>query len=366
MVEQEIKLLREKHSVETIFFKNHSGIKGFFQFFFSIWNPFSARTVKKKMRSFDPDIVHLHNWHYGAGPLIIRAVKKFKKPILLTLHNYRLLCPSGTLLYKNKLFLKSLEERFPWTAVRSGVYRNSVLQTFILAVIVWFHTIIKTWHMVDGYICLSKSSLDIFINSKLGLEKSQFFVKPNFIAIDSTSTVIPRAPHFLYVGRLSEEKGIKMLLEVFQSIDSHLKIAGKGPLEALVKSIAKNHKNIEYLGVLDSEEVRVEMHKASALIFPSIWMETFGLTIIEAFASRCVVIASDLGAPKNIVTDGVNGFLFEAGNTEDLKRKIKTMLQLSTIQDQKIRENASLTFNKLYIPKKQFEYFDAIFQKLLD
>ena len=110
VVEQEVKLLNNKHRVETLFFKNTGGLNGFFQFLFSIWNIKNARIVKKKIKEFKPDVVHIHNLHFATGPLIIRTIKKLEVPLVLTIHNYRLLCPSATLMHNNTLYLKSVKK----------------------------------------------------------------------------------------------------------------------------------------------------------------------------------------------------------------------------------------------------------------
>jgi glycosyltransferase involved in cell wall biosynthesis len=361
VVEQEVKLLNNKHRVETLFFKNTGGLNGFFQFLFSIWNIKNARIVKKKIKEFKPDVVHIHNLHFATGPLIIRTIKKLEVPLVLTIHNYRLLCPSATLMHNNTLYLKSVKKNFPWQAIYLGVYKNSSLLTFWLAFVVWFHKKIKTWQMIDKYVCLTQSTVDLFKDSKFGVENKRFFVKPNFTLLANSKSDVKRENHFLFVGRLSKEKGISIMLNAFKGTTNRLKVAGDGPFRSEVEQACVENKNIEYLGVLNKENVSLELQKTKALVFPSTWLETFGLTIIEAFSNHCLVIASNIGAPSTIVDDKKNGFHFKAGDVNDLKHKIEIANLLTPEKEKQMRDNAYNTYLNLYSSEKQYAYFNEIY-----
>src|SRR5882757_8276534 len=131
--EEEHKLMCQTEEVRVLSFRNKSGIRGLFQFALSIWNVFAAGKIKKAIKEYQPDVIHLHNFHFAIGPIAIRVAKKAAIPIVLTVHNYRLLCPSATLLHDGSLFTDSIHADFPWKAVRKKVYRNSFFQTFWLA-----------------------------------------------------------------------------------------------------------------------------------------------------------------------------------------------------------------------------------------
>jgi glycosyltransferase involved in cell wall biosynthesis len=367
IVQQEIELLKNKYLVDTLFFQNNKGIIGGLQFLTSIWNVKAARIVKKKLQTFKPDIVHLHNWHFASGPLIIRAIKKMNTPIVYTLHNYRLLCPSSVLLHKNKLFTESIKNDFPWSAVFKKVYRNSFFQTLWLAIITWFHKKIKTWEMVDKYICLAPFSVDLFCESKLYLLKEAFVVKPSFTVKPSDyNLIIKKEDYFLFVGRLSVEKGIYDLINAFKELPYCLKIVGDGPLKEIVLQSQLEYSNIVYLGALSPTNVDKEMQKATALIFPSICLETFGLTIIEAFSNQCSVITSDIGAPPTIVTDGKDGFHYKHGNVSNLQAVIFKWMSFSVQEKQRMRKEAFKTYKSKYTPQKQYDYFETIYNNVLD
>jgi glycosyltransferase involved in cell wall biosynthesis len=365
VVEQEVELLNEHHVVEVLYFQNQGGWKGAIQFLGSIWNFSAATKVCQKIYDFHPDIVHVHNWHFALGPLVFREINKLGIPIVHTVHNYRLLCPSAILLYQGKLFTNSLQQSFPWKAVFKKVYRSSVVLTFWLAFVVWFHKKIGTWNKMDAYICLTPFAVELFQQSNFGVSKEQFSVKPNFTSVPNEFHSIQREEHFLFIGRLCEEKGIETLLSAFTGWPFLLKIVGDGPLKELVLNSTKQSQNIIYLGNLPSEKVAEELQKTQALIFPSLWYEPFGLVNIEAFANGTPVLASNIGAPQSLIIDGYNGFHFEPGNVNDLKETITTFNTLSDSIKKQMGANAFKSYSEKYSPELQQEYFDTIYSTVL-
>jgi glycosyltransferase involved in cell wall biosynthesis len=362
--EQELNLLREHNEVETLTFTNNNGLKGAIQFLLSIWNINAAKKLKIKVALFKPDVIHIHNWHFALGPIIIRTAKKLKIPIVLTLHNYRLLCPSGTLLHKGDIYTESLNSTFPWKAIFKKVYRNSALQTFWLALVVWFHKIIGTWQMVNVYINLTSFAQNIYNSSLLLIPKEKFVVKPNFVVGTNAKSKIANN-YFLFVGRLSEEKGIRVLLQAFNNTSEILKIAGQGPLHEEVSKHVKANKNIQYLGSLDGNGVKLAMEECIALICPSICFEGMPLTILEAFSIGTPVIASNLGGMSSMIIHGYNGLHFEPGNSDALLRKIIYFKSLNMENRVSFGCNAEKTYQSHYTPSINCALLISIYKSII-
>lgn len=365
VVKQEIELLKKHHTVEVLWFQNQAGLEGALQFLCSIWNIGSATTVIKKIQEFKPDVVHVHNWHFAMGPLVFREISRLGIPIVHTVHNYRLLCPSAILLYNGQLFTDSLNQAFPWKAILNKVYRSSIAQTFWLSFVVWFHKRIGTWKKIDSYVCLTPFAVDLFQQSNFGIPKDRFTVKPNFTAIVKDLQTVDREQHFLFIGRLSEEKGIAVLLNAFKDLPFLLKIAGEGPLKDLVLNSTKQSSNIIYLGSLTNEKVTEELQKTQALIFPSVWYEGMPMTILEAFSTATPVIASNLGAMTSLISNGSNGFHFAPGKGNHLKEIITKFDALSIIEKKRIGSAAFQNYQNTYSPELQMGYFDAIYNNVL-
>ncbi|MEO6962120.1 MAG: glycosyltransferase family 4 protein [Puia sp.] len=362
--EQELELLGQTEQVRSLTFQNFSGRKGVVQFLLSAWNVFSAGKIKKAIRDFQPEVIHVHNWHYAVGPLVVRIAGKRNIPVVLTIQNFRLLCPSATLLYKGALFMDSVQASFPWTAVKKKVYRNSYFQTWWLACIIWIHKKIGTWKMVDRFIVQTDIAKNVFISSSLGVTENQFSIKPNFIK-DPGLVPVEREDFFLFIGRLAEEKGIDVLLNAFKDKNADLYIGGDGPLQEKVIAACKENPRIHYMGLLDKKAVRELMGRCSTLIFPSIWFEGMPMTLIEAFAVGTPVIASDLGAMASMIRGGDNGIHFTPGNSGELAEKIEFWVNLDKKDKKSYSEKARLGYETLYTPQRNREQLLFIYHSVI-
>jgi len=360
-------LSRYGHFVERLVFDN-STIRTFVDRLLSglkvIYNPESARRLKEKISHFNPDIIHVHNFIPLISPSVFFVAKKFNIPIILTLHNYRLICPSATLVYKGKIYERSIRTVFPLDAIIKGVYRNSMLETAAIATMVTLHNLIGTWRTkVDFFVALSNFAKVKFKTSALAIPEELLVVKSNFVP-DFGVGHSERDDDLLFVGRLVEEKGIRVLLKSATLLPFKLTIIGDGPMRKLVTKAASTNRNIRYLGFQDKVTIARHMKKCKALIFPSIWYEGFPLTILEAFSTSTLVIASRLGAMAEIIQDGVNGLLFEAGNEKALVDKI---IEVDAKPDhaKQLADNARLNYLTHYTPEKNYGLLMGIYNKAL-
>ncbi|HEU4471727.1 MAG TPA: glycosyltransferase [Flavisolibacter sp.] len=365
VVSQEMKLLKAQGlEVELLSFSNERS--ALVNWLLLPFNPFSYNKVKKKLRSYRPHLVHVHNLHFAGSPSVLTAIRHSGIPYVMTLHNYRLLCPSATLFHQGKPFPHSLKQRFPWQAVRKAVYKRSHLLTFVMGLMVSLHDWLGTWRNCSAYIVFTDFAKELFLSSSRGFQPGRIVVKPNFSSGPDARPGSQAGSHFLYIGRLSEEKGIRTLLEAFAKVSYKIRIAGSGPLEAEVKAYSERYPHIEFIGVLKPEQVFAEMANGSALLFPSIWYEGMPLSIIEAFACGTPVIASELGAMKSMITAGYDGLHFEAGNAADLERCLEQWMNMEPAEKQHYRNNARRTYEKLYTPEKNIQALLDIYSSVLN
>ncbi len=364
VVESEIKLLQlHGHIVEPVYFDNakHS--------FLNIWllpfNPLSYLQVTRAIKRFKPDVIHLHNLHFGASFSVVWAAAAKHVPIVKTLHNYRFLCPSGTLFHNNELYLKSLGAAFPWRAVKDKVYRGSGVLTFWLAFTIWIHKKLGTFRKINRYITLNEKAKNIFLESDLKLAKKQVITKPNFIWSNPVSAATVRGNQFLYVGRLSPEKGVSVLLKAFASNGLPLVIIGDGPMRDEVIRCQQEHSNITWLGFQNKEVITEEMYKCNALIVPSVCLEGMPLTIVEGFAAATPVIASRLGAMETIVLHNNNGLLFTSNQADSLNRQIVKWNSFSGAKKNEFSRHAFHTYESKYTPQKNLSALLAIYHSAL-
>lgn len=363
VVEEEMRLLTSAgHEVQLLLFSNTRHI--LLKLLQLPFNLSSYVRTKKIIKSFRPDIVHIHNLHFAATASVIYAISRCKVPFVHTLHNYRLLCPSGTLFFGNNIFLDSLHQTFPWTAIKKGVYRNSKALTFWLSFSMKLHQWLGTWRLCNKYIVLTDFAQNLLLQADLNLNKQQVVIKPNFCSAPQLNNSA-RGRYFLYVGRLTTEKGLDLLMNVFSKSGQEIKIAGDGPLKNKIISFSKRFSNIKFLGSLDKQAVFKELTSCSALIFPSTWFEGMPLIIIEAFATGTPVIASKLGAMNSMIVDGYNGFHFTAASSEDLSNKVNKWVGQNEEQKLAIRKNALESYKRLYSPETNVRQLVAIYNSAI-
>lgn len=275
------------------------------------------RRAEEAISRFQPDLVHVHNFFPLLSPSVYDACREDGIPVFQTLHNYRLACPNALFFRDGKVCEDCLGQAIPWSGVLRGCYRNSRSQSAGVAAMIAVHRLRDTWRRVNAFIALTDFQKGKFI--KAGLPEERLHVKPNF-AFDPgpRPASSPLGGYGLYVGRLSEEKGIEPLIRTYveHRLDIPLKILGAGPLrEPMERWIRAEGLDgvVSFLGPRERSEVTHLMQDARFLVFPSICYEGFPMAIAEAFAAGIPVLASRLGAVPDILMDGKAGWLAEAG-----------------------------------------------------
>lgn len=356
---QEVKELSARHEVEVYTTKNAKGIKGIKQFISYPFNLTVANDIAKRVEAFGPDVVHIHNLHYGIGPWVIRRINKLGIPIVMTLHNYRLLCPSASLFFDGKIFTDSIKQQFPWTAIRKRVLDGSFLKTFITAFTYWLHRKLGTWKKISQYIVLSSFAKDIFESSTFPVSIERFSIRPNSRAVSASAD--KKDNHFIYIGRLSAEKGIMPLLEAFCELDSKIKVYGTGPQQAAVELLAGKHRNIEYMGFQSGSVITKALASSTALLVPSICYEGMPMTIIEAFGTGTPVLASAIGILNKMVLPLYTGLHFDPHNKESIKAAIQQWQSLDQKTKSQINRNSRLVYEKYYTLEENMNSLLAIY-----
>lgn len=284
----------------------------------AIWSRRAERRVRKAIATYRPDVMHVHNTFAAASPSVYRAASGV--PVVQTLHNYRMVCPVATAFRDGHTCTDCVGRFVPWPAVVHACVHGSRLQSAVAASTLAVHRALGTFHDgINVYLALSAFQRELMIAG--GLPAEDIRVLPNFLEPDPGMSEGPRSG-FLYVGRLAEEKGVRVLLRTAALQPGTLRIAGEGPLQPLVER-AVGAGDVEYLGVLEPSSVFREMGRAIAVVLPSIWFEGFPLTVVEAYATGTPVIASRIGSMSEIVEDGVTGMLADAHDANDLGDRMK-------------------------------------------
>ncbi len=250
-------------------------------------------------------------------------------PIIQTIHNFRFLCPNG-LFFINNQPCELCKYGNTSHAILKRCYRESFGLSALYALSIGGNRLAKTFDLVDKFIVLTEFSAQKMLESQL-TKSNKIAVIGNFIPspLPSVGRDESREDYVLYIGRLSTEKGIKVLLEAGKLLKStKILVIGSGPDSSNLQNIITMEKlgNISLLGPIHGENKWEYLRKASAVIIPSICYETFSIAAIEAMSVGTPVIASRLGSLPFVIDDGETGVLFEPGNREDLARKIKQLV----------------------------------------
>jgi glycosyltransferase involved in cell wall biosynthesis len=329
------------------------------------YNPFMARAIKKKVEQFKPDVVHVHNTFPLISPSIFSAIGQSAARVL-TLHNYRLLCPAAIPMRDGKVCTACLDLRSVWPAIRHGCYRNSRIATLPLAANVALHRALGTWqHGVEAFIALTEFQRTTLVAA--GLPGDKVYVKPNYFP--GNPTVVPwpdRGTYAVFAGRLSAEKGVATLVKAWSSWGAdapELRIIGDGPLRGELEKAAAGTP-IRFLGQLPADETIRQIAHGRLQLLPSEWFETFGLAIVEAFAVGTPAAVSNIGPLPSIVKYGMNGVVFEAANPQSLLTTVRNAWRTPGLLEQ-LGAGARQSFATLYTEDINYACLMDIYQQAI-
>lgn len=287
----------------------------------ALLRPIYSKEVKKKFKKlvddFKPDIVHLNNVHSQLSPIIAQFAYEYNIPVVWTLHDYKLLCPSYSCLRDGKVCELCYEHKI-------NVIKHRCVKNFIGSTIAYIES--KKWsrerlqQYTSRFIAPSE-----FMKKKMvqgGFDGNKITVLNNFIDGGKlVSSRVKKGDYYLYFGRFSNEKGVETLLKAATRLPYKLKLAGTGPLLLEFKKKYKSD-NIEFLGFLNWDKLKEVIMKAQFIVIPSEWYENNPLTIIESFALGTPVIGANIGGIPELIDENKTGLLFEYGNQCDLINSI--------------------------------------------
>ena len=362
VVDAEVALLRERGHEVALLLRHNDEVNEVSRLSLaaqSIWSRQTVRQITERVNGFRPDVIHVHNSVPLVSPSVFWAAAQQRVPVVQTLHNFRLLCPQATFLRKGQVCEDCLG-RTPWPAVVHGCYRESRVQTGVVATMLAVHRGLGTYrNHVTRYIALNEFCKSKFVQG--GLPTDRIDVKPNFVDWTPLSLDAPRAGG-LYVGRLSVEKGIQVLAQAMSLYSDHqVQVVGAGPFEALMRDAA----GPAYLGERSFDKVMIGLQNAAYLVLPSLCYEGFPRTLVEAYSCGTPVIASRHGSLAELVKEGETGLLFEPGNADQLVDR----LRWADTHPQAMREMgqaARREYERLYTPEKNANELLSIYRRAME
>lgn len=324
----------------------------------------TKRKFTRLLKDFRPDIIHIHNIYHQLSPSLLDVAAAFKIPVVMHLHDYKLVCPNHSLFTKGKVCQECLHGSY-WPCIKRRCVKDSIFASLLAATEMYLHHhILKIYEKkVSLFISPSNFLKEILVTA--GWPEEKIMVINNAFRADLPLPLNDdRQDYFLYYGRLSQEKGIDLAIKaVIEDKRLHLKVVGSGPEDDFLQTLGAEttrEGRIEFLGWQEGRALSTLIAQAQAVIIPSRWLENFPLNALEALSLGTPIIAANIGGLPEIIDDS-NGILVPAEDSEALK---KAMLKI--LSQEKIWQRTELQATaRRFTPEKNSQGILAVYQKLL-
>lgn len=323
------KLLRKKRHKVILYTKDSKNIKTFWDKVKTgiglFWNRGVEKELSQIIKEQKPDVAHFNNVYPLIGITAYRVCRRSGIPIIQHIHNYRFMCPKGILFRNGKICELCVGKNLPFYSIFFGCYHGFHLASLFFSFSFFLHKTVGAFNLIDKFIFPSEFTKNYYLKN-LDIPKRKIAVIPYFIDNEEKKIrEVKKKEHFLFVGRLSEEKGIIQLLEVFKTLPKRkLVVIGDGPLRKEVASY-KKYKNIAFVGFLSRDKILPYTQQAQAIIIPSLWYEVLPFVLLETANYNTPLLIPDNENFKLIVkgiknSDRINYYRF--GDLNNLKNKI--------------------------------------------
>jgi len=333
----------------------------------SAWSRRMLEQTRALCASFQPHVVHVHNFWMKLTPAVHQAARESGAVVVQSLHNYRLLCVNALLLRDGKP-CHDCVGHFPWRGVLHGCFHDSRIASVAPARMIARTRRHGIWESnVDAFIVPSEFARARFIEA--GFDAARLHVKPNFTEDPGRIARKPSASKtVVFAGRLSAEKGVETLLRAWALIARpgyRLVIAGDGPESAALRKLAQSCERpdqpIEFAGALSREDVSALLAGSRVVVVPSMTGETFGMSAVEAFAFGRPAIATDLGGQRELVEHAVNGYRVAPGSERELASAVETCIVSDAAVD-RMGANARAMYRNRFTPECNLDRLIGIYR----
>lgn len=333
-----------------------------------LWSFENYRAVQTLIKREKPDIVHIHTFFPLLSPSILYAAKRLRVPVVATLHDTRFVCPCSTSLRGNELCNECGDGKY-FRMCRYGCFKGSRLQSFAVACIFKYHRMKKSFYrQIDKYICLNEKQISLL--KEIGFDRRKIVRKYNFVPdaeAKRSKAKIEGLPerYVVFYGRIGEEKGIRILMQVWDRIDDiPLVVMGGGPLEKEFRMWADRKQNVYFLGYTKHDLCLSIVKGGEFVIFPSIFYEGCSMVEIEAESLGKGLIATDLGFSAEAIENGVNGYKITLGDVEGFIKKSREIWAKPEMCQQ-LGENARKDYEAKYLPEDNYLQLMGIYRSVV-
>ena len=311
-----------------------------------------------------PDIVHLHIFQHQISPSILDVIKKYDIPTVYTAHELKMICPNYKMLNHGKVCEECKGEHY-WHCLKNRCVKDSLSKSLVSTIESYVHKVRKSYDGIQKIITPSEFYKNKFI--EFGVDADRVVHIPNFLDREcpAVNQRDDRNKYILYLGRLSEEKGIMTLIEAAGKTGYPTYIAGSGALRQQIEDIihSQNIDNIRMLGFISGQELIDYVGNARAVVLPSEWYENGPYSAIEALQLGRPIIGADIGGIPELVHG--NGFLYDSGNVGELVQVMRKLYSLSEEEYLTLEKNSEKLFQENYTGQGHYERLMRVYEGVI-
>lgn len=330
-----------------------------------IYSSEAKKKFEKLVIDTKPDLIHLHIFQHQLSPSILDVIKKHNIPTVYTAHDLKMLCLNYKMMHHRKICEDCNGSKY-YNCAKNQCVKDSFAKSCINVAEGYFHKWRKSYDVIDEIITPSDFYRKKFI--EYGISEDRVIHIPNFLDTQEPEITISdeHEKYYLYVGRLSEEKGVLTLIKAFEKLNAILYIAGTGPVRERAEQYVNEHNlsNIEFKGFMSGRFLKDIVGNAKAIILPSEWYENGPYSAIEALQLERPVIGANVGGIPELV-DG-NGFLFESGNVDKLCETIEKMEAVDKYTYAAFKNRSHEMFCEEYTAQRHYERLKAVYDKAIN
>jgi glycosyltransferase involved in cell wall biosynthesis len=385
----ELSRMLEQHGSQVVYFamQHPDNIKTEYSRYFvcqvSLTNPDEASLLEKMKAGFriiysteakknmgrllteqKPDLAHLHNIYHQISPSILPVLHQKGIPVVMSLHDYKVICPNYKLMTRGEVCEKCNSSRY-YQAVLHKCVKDSFSASLLNCVEMYTHKFLKLYEKnVDLFI-----SPSLFMREKLsefGFDKSKIAYLPPWIKEIKLTPSYFSEDYFLYFGRINREKGLQTLIRAMEKIkEGQLLVAGQGEESGKLQRYVNENgiDNVKFMGFMERGKLNELIRSSRFVVLPSEWYENSPSTVYESFALGKPVIGSRIGGIPELIEDGINGFLFEPKNVDELAEKIKYLYRHPLLAEKMgiaAREKVEEKYSEEEYYKKLLGLYDSL------
>ena len=329
-----------------------------------IYDRRTARGFNRFLEATDCDIVHAHNIYGGLTTSILDIAQKKGVPVVMTLHDYKLICPAYLMLNRGSVCEDCRNRQFIYCLLKT-CYKESLTASGVYCIESYLNKWLHKYDTIRYFICPSKFSLRKHADH--GINRERLLYIPNFVNCAEHEPSYKEGSYALFVGRLSKEKGILTLLNAAEYLDIPIRIVGDGPLKAEYEDYVAGHKinHVIFEGYKSGDDLKRLYENAAFLVIPSECYENAPMTILEAYSYGKSVIGSRIGGIPEMIEPGRTGLLFTPGDADELAECLRMLWQDRSLRS-KMGRAARERVQKEFSSEAHYEQLMDLYSTLLN